>query len=96
VLLEAGGDRRQQARRNITKLPWAKYRCQPFVAPFRNDVCGIGVKLKKMALGIGDIVWQEPFVCPRVLRYFPARYRLISTLRPMFRSSLYVSSTGVI
>ena len=26
---------------------------------------------EKMALDIGDIVWQEPFVCPRVLRYFP-------------------------
>ena len=56
----------------------------------------LALSWEKMALDIGDIVWQEPFVCPRVLRYFPARYRLISTLRPMFRSSLYVSSTGVI
>jgi len=64
-------------RRNVTKLPWAKYRCQPFVAPFRNDVCGIGVKMGKMALDIDDIVWQEPFVCPRLMRYFPTRYRLI-------------------
>jgi hypothetical protein len=82
--------------RNVTKLPWAKYRCQPFVAPFRNDVCGIGVKLGKKALDIGDIVWQGPFVCPRLLRHFPTRYRRISTLRPMFWSSLYVSSTDVI
>lgn len=24
----------------------------------------------KMALDIGDIVWQEPFVCERLLRHF--------------------------
>jgi hypothetical protein len=51
---------------------------------------------EKMPLDIGDIVWQEPFACPRLLRHFPTRYRLISTLGLMFWSSLYVSSTGVI
>jgi hypothetical protein len=39
--------RRWPFKRAMSKLPWAKYRCQPFVAPFRNDVCGIGVKLGK-------------------------------------------------
>src|SRR5262249_60035729 len=39
-----GGSR---LRRNVTKLPWPKYRCQPFRRPVPQDVCGIGVKMGK-------------------------------------------------